>query len=163
MEQRLGEMKPGETDPTRRGLHAARWAAVLAYIGSALVLGGVTRSAAGPSLSFAAAKQYAAGKRPCSMAIDELNGDGKPDVVTADCDSNKVSVLRNRGDGTFEGKSDYAAGEGPKRVEIADLNGDGRNDLVAANSGRSISVLLNEAGAFGPSASYAVGGSPKKS
>lgn len=155
-------MKPTEAYPTRRGRRGVRRAAILVCIGTTLVLGGVARSAAGPSLSFAAANQYAAGKRPCSMAIGELNGDGKSDIVTADCDSNKVSVLRNRGDGTLEGKSDYAAGEGPNRVEIADLNADGKNDLVAANSGRSISVLLNEAGAFGPRASYAVGGSPEE-
>jgi hypothetical protein len=155
-------MKPVTTDPSRRGMPALGCAAFLACLVTALALGGAAHTAVGPSLSFAASKQYAIGKRPCSMAIGELNGDGKPEVVTADCDSTTVSVLRNRGDGTFESTSDYAAGDGPKRVEIADLNGEGKNDLVVANSGPSISVLLNEAGAFGPRASYAVGGSPEE-
>jgi FG-GAP-like repeat len=92
-----------------------------------------------------------------------LNGDGNPDAVTANCYSSTVSILRNHGDGTFEGRSDYAAGDEPKNVEIADLNGDGKNDLVVASSNPSISVLLNlGAGTFGPRASYGVGSSPEE-
>jgi hypothetical protein len=125
--------------------------------GSALALGGAARTAAGPALSFAAAKHYAIGNVPCSIAIGELNGDGKPDVVAGNCDSTTVSVLLNRGDGAFEARRDYAAGHRPFRVEIADLNGDGKSDLLTANLDRTISVLLNQgAGTFGPPVTYAL-------
>jgi len=158
-------MSPPKADPRRSasaGRVAGRCAALLVCIGTALALGGAARTAAGPALSFAAAKHYEAGNRPCSMAIGELNGDGKPDVVTADCASSTVSVLHNRGDGTFEGKRDYAAGSHPNRVAIADLNADGKSDLVVASSDPSISVLFNQgAGTFEPRASYAVGSSPE--
>jgi hypothetical protein len=98
------------------------------------------------------------------MAIGELSGDGKPDVVTANCHSTTVSVLLNRGEGAFETRRDYAAGERPERVEIADLNGDGKSDLLTANLDRTISVLFNQgAGTFGPPVTYALGLRPRDS
>ena len=36
-----------------------------------------------------------------SVAIGDLNGDRKPDLVTANADGPTVSVLLNRGDGSF--------------------------------------------------------------
>jgi hypothetical protein len=153
-------MKPEETDPSRRGMPALRCAAFLACLGTALALGGAAHTAAGPSLSFAAPKHYPIGKRPCRMAIGELNGDGKPDVVTTDCNST-VSVLLNRGDGAFDAKREYTT-EHSGNIDVADLNGDGKNDLLTTsdlptNHGPGISVLMNQgAGTFGASASYPV-------
>ena len=160
-------MRPAEIDPSRKasgGMPAVRCGALLVCIGTALVLGGAARTAAGPALSFAAAKTYAIGTRPCSIAIGELNGDGKPDVVTANCDTTKVSVLLNRGDGAFEGRRGYAAGARPTGVKIADLNGDGKSDVLTTNLDRTFSVLLNEgAGTLEPGATYSFGLGPRDS
>ena len=46
-----------------------------------------------------------------------------------------MSVLLNRGDGSFRAKRDDATGRGPISVAIGDLNGDGKPDLATANSG----------------------------
>jgi FG-GAP-like repeat/PASTA domain len=129
----------------------------LGVAGTSLPLSGAAVKATSPALSFAAAKHYAIGNDPCSMAIGELNGDGKPDVVTANCESTTVSVLLTRSDGAFEARRDYGAGHSPFRVEIADLNGDGKSDLLTANLDRTISVLSNQgAGTFGPPVTYAL-------
>ena len=46
--------------------------------------------------SFAAARSYATGPSPYSVAIGDLNGDGKPDLATANGNPrNTVSVLIN--------------------------------------------------------------------
>ncbi len=44
-----------------------------------------------------------------------MDGDAKPDLVVANNDSNTVSVLVNKGDGTFAAPVDFAAGTSPPR------------------------------------------------
>jgi FG-GAP-like repeat/PASTA domain/FG-GAP repeat len=105
--------------------------------------------------SFKRKLDYAAGtqpicfgclSQPLSVAIGDLNGDGKPDLATANY-GGSVSVLPNRGDGSFQAKLDYYPGFGPRSVAIADLNGDRKRDLATANAGaNSVSVLLNRPG-----------------
>ena len=105
---------------------------------------------------------YRPGTFPRSVAIADLNGDGKPDLATANVDDNTASVFLNRGDGGFEPKRDYLAGAALAWVAIGDLNNDGRPDLVTANTGSlRVSVLLNKGdGNFRAPRSYRVGDRP---
>src|SRR6185503_3310108 len=69
---------------------------------------------------------YEVGASPFSVAIADLNGDGRQDVaVTHGGDGGLVSVLMGRGDGTFDPPRAFPAGRLPQVVKIADLNGDG--------------------------------------
>ena len=45
--------------------------------------------------SFATNVSFAAGNNPYSVAIGDLDGDGKPDIVVANANSNTISVYRN--------------------------------------------------------------------
>ena len=73
--------------------------------------------------TFAARRDYAAGNTPRSVAVGDFNGDGKPDIVTANVginnrvtgnyDNPSVSVLLNNGNGTFAAKTNYAVGKQP--------------------------------------------------
>ena len=67
------------------------------------------------------------------MAVADLNGDGKPDLVVANGSSNSVSVLLGNGNGTFQTQSTYRHRLDPDSVAVADVNGDGKPDLVVAN------------------------------
>ena len=95
--------------------------------------------------SFQFRRDYATGGGPVSVAIGDLNGDGKPDLVAATSNANtRVSVLLNKGDGSFDAKRDYGGGLPSRSVAIGDLNGDGSPDLATANAeGNTASVLLN--------------------
>jgi hypothetical protein len=72
-----------------------------------------------PGGTFQAQTTYATGTDPRSVAIADLNGDGKPDLVVADLGSNTVSVLLGNGDGTFQDRTTYATGNQPLPVAIA--------------------------------------------
>jgi len=98
--------------------------------------------------TFAAEVDFATGSTPSSIAVSDLNGDGKPDLAVANGGSNTVSVLLNTtapgATQSFAAKVDFATGSGPRSIAVGDLNGDGKPDLAVANEGTStVSVLLN--------------------
>src|SRR5882672_5210322 len=96
---------------------------------------------------------YATGPGALAIAVGDLSGDGKPDLVTADY-FDAVSVLLGKGDGSFRPNVDYSVlhGSAPEAVVIADFNGDHKPDLATANYyGGNISVFLgNGDGNFQP-------------
>ncbi len=111
--------------------------------------------------SFAGKVDFATGPSPFSLAVDDLNGDGKPDVAVTNFGDNTVSVLLNTTvagapTATFAAKVDFSTGPNPFNLSIGDLNGDGRADLVVPNqSGTTVSVLLNTAAPGAPVPSFA--------
>lgn len=109
--------------------------------------------------TFAPKADFGVGTGPISVAISDLNGDGKLDLAVANNGSATVSVLLNTttpgaGSPTFAAKSDVAVGAAPAGVAIGDLNGDGVPDLAVTNhDDGDVSVLFNltAAGAVSPS------------
>jgi FG-GAP-like repeat/PASTA domain/FG-GAP repeat len=116
--------------------------------------------------SFAARHDYGSGPSPRSIEVGDLNGDGKPDLAIANfkrrvvSDADKtVSVLLNRGDGSFRPRHGYRTGSGAFSIVVGDLNGDGTPDLATANAGPgTLSVLLNRGdGSLGTKLDYVPG------
>jgi hypothetical protein len=137
------------------GPFGARGCAVLLATAALSACGGQTGQDSSSPPSLAAARSYVTGRSPASVAIGDLDGDGKPDLATASFRSYTLSVLANRGDASFQAKLDYATGDYPFSVAIGDLNGDGKADLAMGESrGKAelapgedfpgvVSVLLN--------------------
>jgi hypothetical protein len=95
------------------------------------------------------------------VAIADVNGDGRLDLLAANMMSNTLSVLLGDGDGTFRSPVTYAAGgNNPIAIAVADIDGDGKPDLLAADYGSdAVSVLLgNGDGTFQPAITYGSGG-----
>jgi cytochrome c peroxidase len=111
--------------------------------------------------STAARPTYGAGATPEAVVAADLSGDGKPEIAVANGDGT-VSVLRNRGDGSFSSLVSYPAGSKPSALVAADVDGDGRRDLVVTDSATgTVSVLLNQGdAALAAPVSYGVGLSP---
>jgi 6-phosphogluconolactonase (cycloisomerase 2 family) len=126
------------------------------------------------SIVFATKVDFATGNAPSSVAIGDLDGDGKPDLAVANSSSNTVSVYRNTSTsgsivaGSFAAKFDFTTGTQPISVAIGDLDGNGKPDLAVANFGSaSVSVFRNTstsgsivAGSFAAKVDFATGTNP---
>ncbi len=91
------------------------------------------------------------------MFLEDLNGDGKPDMVISNADGT-ISILLNNGKGTFGTAnvitSVAALSPHLNALAIADFNGDGKLDIAAASyypgnySGNVYILLGNGDGTF---------------
>jgi uncharacterized repeat protein (TIGR01451 family) len=73
-----------------------------------------------------------------ALAVTDVNGDGKPDVVVIVCCASngdfEAAVLLGNGDGTFQSAVTYDDGGRQFSVlAVGDVNGDGRPDIVVVN------------------------------
>jgi hypothetical protein len=98
-----------------------------------------------------------------SVAVADLNGDGKLDIVVANVNSGTVAVLLGNGNGTFQPAVTYSSGGStPFSVAVADINHDGIPDLLVAidnfDTNGLVGVLLgNGNGTFQPVVTYGSG------
>ncbi len=99
------------------------------------------------NISFATRVNFGTGDNPDGVAIDDLDGDGKADIVVSNKMSASVSVFKNTttaGSISFAAKTDYTTGNGPWNVLIADIDGDNKPDICTPNHyGYSFSILKN--------------------
>ncbi len=92
--------------------------------------------------TFQSAVNYnSGGENALSIAVADVNGDGKPDLLVANecvdssCANGSVSVLLGNGDGTFQAAVNYnSGGYDAYSIAVADVNGDGNPDLLVANN-----------------------------
>jgi hypothetical protein len=75
--------------------------------------------------------RWAVGDAPAAVVTADFDGDGRPDLATADDWSDDVTVRLADGRGGFGAPVRYAVGPYPQSLITADLNGDGHVDLVA--------------------------------
>src|SRR5262249_33739789 len=68
--------------------------------------------------------QYEYGDTPTSVALADLDGDGKVDLAVTNGGpmSNAVSIWMGNGNGTFRPPTDYRTGKRPLAVSFADFN-----------------------------------------
>ena len=110
---------------------------------------------------FQFAGTIAVGSGPSAVAAGDFTGTGVSDLAVADANSNQVSVLLNRGNGTFNAPETFAVGALPRSIAAVDL-GNGHVDLAVANeNSNDVSILLgNGAGGFAPQLRFETGSFP---
>jgi len=146
-----------DREPVSSGL-----AALAALLAVAMLMAAVFPAGAGV-LFEAPFLPFDVSRSPSSVAIQDLNGDGRPDLAVSVYNSDAVSVLLGNDDGTFGARTDFATGKNPQSVAVGDLDGDGRADLVVANyAAHTISVLLGYGdGTFRAKNDFASGSYPQ--
>ena len=90
------------------------------------------------------------------VAIHDMDGDGRSDIVLATSDG--VAILYQNASGGFAAPVLLPAGINPQGIAVADVDGDGRPDIIVANAGyaplggvggASVTILLQKvAGSF---------------
>jgi hypothetical protein len=116
--------------------------------------------------TFLPAKSFDSGGQLAWIVVAaDINGDGKPDLLSVNADSNgpdgTVGIRLGNGDGTFRRLVAYdAGGADTTGIGVGDLNGDRTADLVlASGSCQCLGVLLGLGdGTFKPVTTYARGG-----
>jgi len=90
-------------------------------------------------------KVYDAECGAAGIVVADVDNDRDRDILLANSNNGRISILLNDGDGNFAYHRGYPAGDGPYGICAHDLNGDGWVDLATANiSSGDVTVLLND-------------------
>ncbi len=103
-----------------------------------------------------AARVIAVGSPPDAVALGDVTGDGRTDVVLTTGYANDpahdfhIVVFAQRADGTLAAPAWYATagtyGNRPQSVAVGDVTGDGRADVVVGLSGLGVQVFAQSSG-----------------
>ncbi|MGQ9582816.1 MAG: FG-GAP-like repeat-containing protein [Thermoplasmatota archaeon] len=77
-------------------------------------------------------RAHASGRAPHYIAVGDVNGDGRRDVVVTNYYSNSTGVYLQGSDGSLGTMTSYEVGAFPNGVAVGDLSGDGREDIAVA-------------------------------
>lgn len=98
--------------------------------------------------TFQAAVEVTVGPNPAEVALLDLDGDGKLDLITTNngdfsgTPAGGISVLKGNGNATFQNAVHYAAGAKPDSTNFGDFNGDGRIDMVVTTQEANFAYQL---------------------
>ncbi|GAA4467903.1 hypothetical protein GCM10023093_24500 [Nemorincola caseinilytica] len=124
--------------------------------------------------SFAPKENITPGAAPNKVAIAEIDGDGKPELIIVNSGSDNVSVFHNNSTpGTLLPSSfgtivNFSTNSSPSAIVVADVDGDGKHDMCVANfNSNNVSVYRNTSapgsitsGSFAARVNYATGTAP---
>jgi hypothetical protein len=108
---------------------------------------------------------FPTGNRPSGVAVADVNGDGRQDLIVANATDGTVSILLGQADGTFGARTDFPAGTGAYNVVAGDFNKDEKVDLAVTGECSlgcgTVSILLgNGDGTFKAPVGYTTGVNP---
>ncbi len=104
-------------------------------------------TSSGNNISFAPKLDITTGGLSGAVAVADIDGDGKPDIISGSVTDENISVYRNTstpGTLSFAPKVNFPGGDGPDRMSVADFDGDGRPDLAVVHVfSNAVTMLRN--------------------
>lgn len=100
---------------------------------------------------------------PAWLGTEDVNRDGRADLLVTSQAAGQLWVRLGNGNGTFQAATTYTTGGGARWVGTGDFNGDTWVDLAVANTDvNTVSILLNnQAGGFTPGVTLASSSYPR--
>jgi hypothetical protein len=140
----------GQTFPTASmvtgDVNGDGYADAIVSVNGSSPFSGIEVFAGGPSGTLKAPVVHPTLDNPGPMAVADLNGDGRSDVVATHVGWDNVGVLLQQSNGTLAAEALYPAGTddwGPDQPAVGDLNNDGKPD-IAFNSDNQIGLLYGK-------------------
>ena len=98
--------------------------------------------------SYATKIDFGTGTNPRGVIIQDIDADGRPDIIITNFAGSTISVLRNTSLGTgvisFATEIRFTTGSGPSGIFVLDIDKDNRPDVAVANSqSNTVSILKN--------------------
>ncbi|HYK45945.1 MAG TPA: VCBS repeat-containing protein, partial [Parafilimonas sp.] len=95
--------------------------------------------------NFGNATNYTVSTDPIGIAAADFDNDGDADLAVANnrASGGTISILVNKGDGTFKTAVNFPAGQTPYKITVAKINNDNLIDIVVANEGEKMNILFN--------------------
>ncbi|MEL7342901.1 MAG: VCBS repeat-containing protein, partial [Bacteroidota bacterium] len=87
---------------------------------------------------------YASGEQNWSIAVADMNHDGKADIVSASKLDGMINIHYNDGKGQFERKSSFQALRHNRALCIMDANQDGWEDVAVVSMMGKLAILIND-------------------
>lgn len=121
------------------------------------------------TISFASRFDLTTGVLTYAIAEGDLDGDGKPDLISSSVVDKTISIFKNTstvGNITFAPKIDYATGSDPFSIGVNDFDGDGKPDIAVVNYlSNTLSIYKNTSAggniSFAPKVDIATAFGPK--
>ncbi len=98
------------------------------------------------NISLATKTNYSTATGPALLAIDDLDGDGKGDIIIS---ASKVGLMKNTSTGAINlaANFEYTNSNSARGSSTGDLDGDGKPELIVANyPGQGFTVFRNQIG-----------------
>lgn len=121
----------------------------------------------GSIISFAPEIELATGKNPLGILSTDIDGDNKPDILTANSNDTTISVFRNTstpGNISFAPIFNYSVAPGaPRDIAVDDADGDGKPDIITTSSGLLLVIKNNSSIgtlSFAPKQIYGISNGP---
>jgi len=79
--------------------------------------------------------EKSSGKKPRTVAVGDVNGDGRKDVVVTEPDTAQVALYLQGADGRLSGRRVFPSLSKTEAVHVVDLDGDKRAEIIVLSTG----------------------------